>query len=162
GKTVVVSGSTIGYDPAAIKGARGVVAAFDLDAGKPLWKKELPGGVVSCAALTKDLAVVSCTDGKGGADNLAGGPIRWTDTADAPLFAPVALGPDAAYAGDLKGVVHAIDLKRGRAAWKLDVGGDSSVQSPGMIYGGPVLHAGRLYVATCNIAGDNANKPTAV
>src|SRR5262249_9416860 len=71
GKTVVVPGSTISYDPALLKGARGAVSAFDLDSGKPRWKKELPGGVLGCAALTKDSAVVASTDGKVRAYNLA-------------------------------------------------------------------------------------------
>jgi hypothetical protein len=31
-----------------------------------------------------------------------------------------------------------------------------------MVYGGPVLHNGKLYVATCNIEGVFARKPTVV
>ena len=58
GKTVVVSGSTIGYDPKAIKGARGELTAFDLETGDEKWHKDIKGGVVSCAALTDDAAVV--------------------------------------------------------------------------------------------------------
>lgn len=162
GNTVVVTGSSIGYDPSALKGAKGVVAAFDLETGKPRWRKELPGGVVSCAALNKDLAVVSCTDGKVRAYGLSTGAIRWTYTSGTPIFAPVALTPDTVYAGDLKGVVHAIHLRSGAARWKLDLGGDSLVQSPGMIYAGPVIQGGRLYVATSNLVGDHVNKPTAV
>ncbi|MFO0880285.1 MAG: PQQ-binding-like beta-propeller repeat protein [Gemmataceae bacterium] len=162
GNTVVVTGSTIGYDPAALKGAKGSVAAFDLETGKPRWRKELPGGAVSCAALSKDSAVVSCTDGKVRAYGLASGALRWTYTAGAAVFAPVALTDEVAYAGDLKGVVHAIALRSGAPRWKLDLGSDSQVQSPGMIYAGPVVQGGRLYVATCNIAGEQVNRPTAV
>ena len=33
---------------------------------------------------------------------------------------------------------------------------------PGMIYAGPVLHDGRLYVATCNLEGPHARQPTLV
>ena len=36
------------------------------------------------------------------------------------------------------------------------------VNAPGMIYGGPVVHGGRIYVATCNLEGPNARKPTVV
>ena len=162
GKAVVVTGSSIGYDPAAVKGARGAVATFDLDTGKPGWKKELPGGVVSCAALGKDVAVVTCTDGKVRAYNLTTGAIRWTYTCGQAFFAPVALSQEAAYAADLKGVVHAVSLKSGAPAWKLDLGSDPAVQSPGAVYAGPVLHRGKLYVATCNLAGEHANKPTVV
>jgi outer membrane protein assembly factor BamB len=162
GKTIVVTGSTIGYDPAALRGARGAVATFHLDTGRPGWKKELPGGAVSCAALGKDVAVVTCTDGRVRAYNLATGALRWTYSGGAAFFAPVALAEEVGYAGDLKGVVHAVSLKSGTAAWKLDLGADPLVQSPGSIYAGPVLHRGRLYVATCNIAGEFVNKPTAV
>jgi hypothetical protein len=31
-----------------------------------------------------------------------------------------------------------------------------------MIYGGPVVQRGRLYVATCNLEGRLASKPTVV
>jgi outer membrane protein assembly factor BamB len=161
-KLILVSGSTIGYDPATLKGARGIVAAFDLDTGKPRWKKELPGGVVSCVALSKDLAVTTCTDGKVRAYTLARGALRWTYPAGSALFAPAALSPDTAYVADLKGVVHAINLKTGGSKWKLDLATEPEVKAPGMVYAGPVLSAGRLYVATCNIAGDHSNQPTAV
>jgi outer membrane protein assembly factor BamB len=162
GDTVVVTGSSIGYDPAALKGAKGMVAAFDLKSGKPRWRKLLDGGVVSCAALTKDLAVVTCTDGKVRAYSLEKGVLRWSATTGEPFFAPPAIGGETAYVADLKGVVHALSLKGGKPVWKLDLGTAPEVKSPGMVYAGPVVHGGRLYVATCNIAGDNNGKPTAV
>jgi hypothetical protein len=34
--------------------------------------------------------------------------------------------------------------------------------APGMIYAGPVVNAGRLYVASCNVEGPNAAKTTVV
>ena len=67
-----------------------------------------------------------------------------------------------AYVADLKGVVHAIDLTSGAAKWKLDLAAHPKVQAPGMVYGGPVLQGGRLFVATCNLAGAFANRPTVV
>jgi outer membrane protein assembly factor BamB len=79
-----------------------------------------------------------------------------------PLFAPVAIAKEVVYAGDLKGVIHAIDLKSGAGSWKLDLGADKAVQAPGMIFGGPVVQGGRLYVATCNLQGPYANQATAV
>ena len=162
GDTVVVTGSSIGYDPAALKGARGTVAAFELETGKQKWKKELTAGVVSCAALNKDSAVVTCTDGKVRAYNLASGALRWTYTGGTAFFAPPAISADTAYVADLAGVVHSINLKSGGGRWKLDLAADKLVESPGMVYGGPLLHAGRLYVVTCNLAGAHVNKPTAV
>jgi outer membrane protein assembly factor BamB len=162
GNLVVVSGSTIGYDPKALRGAKGAVAAFDLADGKEKWRKAVAAGVVSCAALTPELAVVTATDGKVRAFDLATGERRWVYDGKAPFFAPAALGGGVAYAGDLQGAVHAIDLKSGAARWKLDLGGDPAVKAPGMVYGGPVLHGGRLYLATCNLAGSSAGRPTAV
>jgi outer membrane protein assembly factor BamB len=161
GGLVVVSGSTVGYAPGALAGAKGVLAAFDLG-GKPRWRKDLPGGAVSCAALTKDLAVVTATDGRVRAYDLKSGGLRWFYNAGAPLFAPVALAGEVVYAGDLKGVVHALNVKTGGLRWKLDLGSDPAVAAPGTIYAGPVVAGGRVYVATCNLAGPHAGKPTAV
>ena len=52
-QTVVVTGSTIGYDTNALKGAKGQIAAFDLAGGNPKWKKDIAtGGIVSCAGIS--------------------------------------------------------------------------------------------------------------
>jgi hypothetical protein len=66
------------------------------------------------------------------------------------------------YVGDLGGTVTALGLADGQPRWKLDLGKDPAVQSPGMIYGGPVVHGGKLVVATCNLEGPHARKPTCV
>jgi outer membrane protein assembly factor BamB len=161
GDLVVVSGSTIGYDPKQLKKAHGTIAAFTLADGKEKWKKNVPGGIVSCVALTKDLAIAAATDGKVRAFDLQSGERRWIYDGKTPFFAPVALAAGVAYAGDLRGVVHAINLADGAAKWKLDLAADP-VKAPGMIYGGPILHKGRLFVATCNLEGPNARQPTVV
>jgi outer membrane protein assembly factor BamB len=161
GDLVVVSGSSIGYDPKKLKEARGVVAAYGLGDGKEKWKKVVKAGIVSCAALTKDLAIVTATDGKMRAFDLQTGERRWMYDGKTPFFAPVALSDGIAYAGDLRGVVHAINLADGSSKWKLDLAADP-VKAPGMIYGGPVLHGGRLFVATCNLEGPTARQPTVV
>jgi outer membrane protein assembly factor BamB len=162
GKLVVVSGSSIGYDPKALKKAKGFMAAFDLADGKVKWSKEVPGGIVACAALTDDAAVATATDGKVRAFDLATGERRWIYDGRFPFFAPAAVVGNVVYAGDLRGVVHAIDLKTGQKTWTFDVGEAKEVGSPGMIYGGPVVHGGRLYVATNNLEGPYARQPTAV
>src|SRR5208283_1656625 len=89
------------------------------------------------------------------------GDLKWFYDARAPLFACPAVVGGVVYAGDLAGVLHAIALDSGAEKWKIDVGADPAVKAPGMIYGGPVVHGGRLFVATCNIEGPNVNKPTA-
>ena len=137
------------------------LAAFGLADGREKWRKEVPGGVVSCVALAGDLVLATATDGKVRAFDLETGEKRWIYEAKMPFFAPVAVAGEVAYAGDLKGVVHAIDLGSGRALWTLDLGADP-VKAPGMVYGGPVVHGGRLYVATCNLEGANARQPTVV
>jgi outer membrane protein assembly factor BamB len=162
GATIVVSGSSIGYDTNVLKGAKGFIAAYDLETGKEKWYKDITGGVVACAALADGAAVVAATDGKVRAFDLATGERRWIYEAKMPLFAPVAIAKGVVYAGDLKGVVHAVDLKSGVEKWKLDLGAHPEVQSPGMIYGGPAVQGGRLYVATCNLEGPAARQQTAV
>jgi outer membrane protein assembly factor BamB len=162
GKTVVVSGSSIGFTPQNLKNVKGEIAAFDVADGKEKWRKEIKGGVLACVALAGELAIATATDGKIRAYELTSGELRWSYDAKAPLFAPVAVAKDTVYAGDLKGVVHALGLTDGMEKWKLDLGEDATVKSPGMIYGGPVVQGGRLYVATCNIEGPLASKPTAV
>ncbi len=161
GDLVVVSGSTIGYDTRLLKGAKGVVAAYGLADGKEKWKKSVPAGIVSCVALTKDLAIAAATDGKVRAFDLQTGERRWIYEGKTPFFAPVAVSAGVAYGGDLRGVVHAIDLADGSSKWKLDLGADP-VKAPGMIYAGPVLQGGRLFVATCNLEGPFARQPTVV
>jgi outer membrane protein assembly factor BamB len=161
GKTVVVTGSTVGLDPKALKSAKGDVAAFDLDDGKQKWRKELKGGAPACAALADGVAVVTATDGKVRAFALEDGDKRWDYDAKAPLFAPVAIAGGIVYAGDLKGVIHAIALADGAGKWTLDLAADPAIKSPGMVYGGPVLQGGRIYVATSNLADAGKGLSTA-
>src|SRR5262249_23120565 len=63
-QSVVVAGSTIGYDPKVLKGAKGELAAYNLADGKEKWRKEVPGGVVACVALANGLAIATASDGK--------------------------------------------------------------------------------------------------
>jgi len=183
---VVVTGSTIGYDPRLLKLAKGGIAAFDLATGKEKWHKDLNAGIVSCAALTKDLAIVCCTDGKVRAYQLGTGQLKWSYDAKAPLFAPPAIAAagsfdfapaksvselaksikkvdnEIAYVGDLNGVIHAVGLAAGEPWLTVDLANHPAVKCPGMIYGGPALDRGRLFVATCNLEGPWARQPTCV
>ena len=49
GDTVVITGSTVPYDPKALKGAKGAITAVNLAKGTEKWKKDVPGGVLGCA-----------------------------------------------------------------------------------------------------------------
>jgi outer membrane protein assembly factor BamB len=162
GGTVVFGGSTIGYDLKVLKGARGEVTALDLATGKERWRKETAGGVVSCVAVADGLAIASATDGKVRAFDLATGERRWIYDAKTPLFAPVGIAAGTVYAGDLQGVVHALALADGTPRWTIDLATDAKVGTPGMIYAGPTIHGGRVFVATCNLEGPHANQATAV
>jgi outer membrane protein assembly factor BamB len=161
GDTVIVTTSSIAYDPKAIEGSRGEVVALDLATGKEKWKKAVPGGVLGCAAATKDAAVFTCSDGKVRAFDLKDGSRKFIYDARAAIFAPPAIVGEVVYVADLAGVVHAVDVKTGAAAWTLDLGKDP-VKLPGMNYGGITIHGGRLYLATCNLEGPYARQPTAV
>ncbi len=163
GKTVLIGGSSIRFDPATLAGAKGEAAAVDLDSGTIRWRKELPGGVVSAPALVGDVAIFTITDGSVRAFEVADGKERWMYAAGAALFAGAAVGGQTVYAADLKGVVHAIGLKDGRKEWTLDLRTAPEVKTGGMVYGTPVVSGGRLYVATCSLVEDGTERrPNAV
>lgn len=160
---IVLGGCTIGYDPRNLKGARGELTALDLETGKEKWRKEVPGGILSSVALTDGLAVATATDGKVRAFDLATGERRWVYDGKVPFFAAPAVAAGVVYAGDLRGGLHALRLAGGEPVWKLDLGSHPDVKAPGMIYGGPIIHGGRLFVATCNLAeGPYPSQPTVV
>jgi outer membrane protein assembly factor BamB len=162
GDVVVVGGSTIGYDAKALQGAKGQVTAVDLKTGNVRWQKDVPGGVVSCVAVADGLAVATATDGKVRTFRLSDGERRTILDGKTPFFAPPAVAKGVVYVGDLNGVVTAVPLTGGPPKWTLDLGSAPEVKAPGMVYGGPVVQGGRLIVATCNLEGANAGKPTAV
>ena len=62
-----------------------------------------------------------------------------------------AVTADTVYVADLKGLVQALGLKDGKRIWAINLATDPAVHAPGMVYGGPVIAAGRLYVATSNL-----------
>lgn len=160
GDTVVVCGSSVGLYVNELKGAKGDITALDLHTGKVKWRKDVPGGVVACAAVADGLAVVTATDGKVRAYALADGDRKWFYDAKAAFFAPPAVAGGVVYAADLNGVVHALNLKDGVPKWKFDLG--TELKSPGMVYGGVVVHNGKLFVATANFEGPHARKGTCV
>ncbi len=162
GDLIAIGGSSIGYDVNVLKGAKGDVAVYDLQTGKQKWRKTVPGGLLASVAIAGDAVLATASDGKVRAFELASGDRRWIYEGKTPFFAPVAVAGDVVYAADLKGAIHAIGLTDGQFKWKIDLGEHPQVKSPGMIYGGPIVHGGRLYVATCNLAGTYLNGPTAV
>lgn len=161
GDTIVITTSSISYDPKLIEGAKGEVMALDLKTGKEKWKKNIPAGVLGCACLNKDTAVFTATDGKLRTFSLVDGSRVSIYDCKATLFSPAALVGTIAYVADLKGIIHAVDTKNGTAQWTLDLGKDP-INLPGMNYGGITAHGGKLYLATCNLEGEFTRKPTAI
>jgi outer membrane protein assembly factor BamB len=159
---VLVGCSSTRLDPNELALAKGEVVAADLAKGTVKWRKPIPGGVVSPVAVHEQTAIFTATDGKVRAWDLKTGRTRWTYDAHAPLFAGPAIAGKTVYVADLKGKVHAVSLLSGTKQWVLDVAADPAVKSPGMFYSSPVVHGGRLYVATCNLAGENTFRPTVV
>lgn len=163
GKTVLVGCSSIRFDTKTIPQGRGQVAAINLDNGTLIWKKEIPGGVISPVTAWGDMAIFTATDGKVRAFALADGDERWSYDGKAPVFAGVAAAADVIYLADLKAIVHAISAKDGKEIWKLDLATDPATKAPGMVFGSPTLADGKLYVATCNLeSGPNQTKTVVV
>jgi len=162
GNLVIVGCSNIRFDTKQTKDAKGEVVALDLASGKVKWRKEVPGGVLSPVAVKNDLAVFTATDGKVRAWKAATGAEAWVYESPAPFFAGAAVSGGAVYVADLKSVVHALNLADGKKQWTYDVAGDPNIQLPGMVYGSPMVHGGRVYLATCNLEGDASRQPSAV
>jgi len=157
-QNVVFAGcSTIRFDPKEIPRGRGQVVALNMDDGRVLWKKDLAGGVISPVVACGQMVICAATDGRLYALSAADGSAKWTYDAGAAMFAAPAVAGDTVYCGDLKGVIHAVRASTGTALWKLDLSA-APVNAPGMVYSSPIVHGGRLYVATCNLdapAGQN-------
>jgi outer membrane protein assembly factor BamB len=157
GPYVLVGCSSIRLDPKGVDQAMGEVVAVELDTGKVRWRRDVPGGVLSAIAVRAGLAIFTATDGKVRAWDAFTGAERWSYDATAPFFAGPAVARNTVYAADLKGIVHALNITDGKREWGLDLGADPATKAPGMVYGSPILHRGRLYLATCNL-GDGAGR----
>lgn len=162
GDVVVLGCSSIRFDPKELPG-KGEVVAVDLASGTVKWQKEVAGGIVSPISVAGGLAIFTCCDGKVRGWDIKDGSEKWACDAKAPFFAGPAVVGGVAYTADLHGGIHAINLADGKALWKLDLATDPTVAAPGMVYGSPVVHNGRLYMATCNIeAGPSQTKTVVV
>jgi outer membrane protein assembly factor BamB len=103
------------------------------------------------------LILSSCTDGKVRASDLSTGDEKWSYAASGPLFAGPAVSGGVVYAGDLTGVVHAINLADGKGLWKLDLNATAGLKNA-RIYGAPIVHGGKVYVGTCNLEATGAQQ----
>ena len=161
GNTVIVGASNIRLDPRLLPG-KGQVIALDLATGDVKWKKDLPGAIVAPIAVAANLAIVPCGDNKVRAFDVATGDEKWSYTAGSAFFAGAAVSSDTAYLADLKSTLHAINLKDGKPLWKIDLAKEESVKTTGAVYGSPILAAGRLYLATCQLDAAAGSGKTSV
>ncbi|MCX7591476.1 MAG: PQQ-binding-like beta-propeller repeat protein, partial [Kiritimatiellae bacterium] len=162
GDVVLVACSSIRFDTTRIGRAEGEIVAIETETGHVRWRKSVPGGVLSPVAVAEGLAVFTATDGKIRAWYVADGREKWSYPAKNPFFGGVAIAAGTVFAADLKAVLYAVDLATGKMLWSFDVGGDPSVQLPGMVFGSPVVDGGKIYLATCNIVGTHAGQPSVV
>ncbi|MEZ6139645.1 MAG: PQQ-binding-like beta-propeller repeat protein [Zavarzinella sp.] len=159
--TLIITTSSISYDPKSLQGSRGEILAIDPASGKVRWQKSIAGGILGCAALRDGSAYFTCTDGRVRGMSLKDGSRTLLYDAKASLFAPPVVTADTVFAADNAGVVHAIVRKTGQPAWTLSLK-DAPIQAPGMNYGGLTLHGGKLFLATCNLEGEFARQPTCI
>jgi outer membrane protein assembly factor BamB len=162
GDRVIVPCSTIRYDPKELPMAKGEVVAFKLSDGGGLWRKDTSGAVLATAAVAGDVAILCDTNGQIVALDVKSGQPKWSSKVGHPFFAGPAVAGDLIYAADIEGMIHAVGLADGKPRWKLDLGGDSAVKAPGMVYGSPIVHGGRLYVGTCNLEGKAVGGETVI
>jgi outer membrane protein assembly factor BamB len=162
GELLLVPGSTMRYDPKELGSAKGEVVAIKAADGSVAWRRDLPGAVLATVAVAGGAAIVCDSSGQVTALDAKSGQPRWSYKGGHPFFAGAALAGELAYVADIEGVVHAVGLADGKLRWKLDLGADPTVKAPGMVYGSPVVHGGRLYVATANLEGKASGGETVV
>ncbi len=160
GDLVLVGCSSVRLELKDVSQALGEVIAVSLADGSVKWRKELPAGIVSAIAVKDRLAVFTATDGRVRAWDIANGQEKWSVDGGAPYFASPAIAGNTAYVADLKGLIKALSLTDGKPVWVFDLASDPAIFDPasapagigpGMVYGGPVVAGGRLFVATCDV-----------
>jgi len=160
GDRVIVPCSTIRYDPKELPMAKGDVVALKLADGSVDWRKDTSGAILATAAAAGDSVVICDTEGAIRVLDPKTGNPKWNTKVGAAFFAGPAVAGDAIYAADTEGMLHSVGLADGKARWKLDLGNDAAVKAPGMVYGSPIVHGGRLFVGTCNLEGKWAGGET--
>ncbi|HZE97927.1 MAG TPA: PQQ-binding-like beta-propeller repeat protein, partial [Planctomycetota bacterium] len=162
GDKVLVPCSTIRYDPKDVPTAKGELVAIKAADGKVEWRKDTNGALLATAAVVGDVAILCDTEGQIRAFDTKSGTQKWASKCGAAFFAGAAVAGDTIFGADIDGVVHSVSLADGKSRWNLDLGTDATVHAPGMVYGSPLLHGGKVYVATANLEGKAAGGETVV
>jgi outer membrane protein assembly factor BamB len=159
GDLLIVPCSSMRYDPKEIPTSKGEIVALKAADGSVAWRRETPA-VLATVAVAGDLAVACDVSGQVVAFDVKTGQPKWTSKGPHPYFAGPAVAGGMVVAADLEGTVRAIGLADGKERWTLDLG--AALKAPGLCYGSPVLHGGRIYVATSNLEGKHVGGETAV
>ena len=131
----------------------GGLAATDVPKLKLKWSFAYPGSqAIGQPVIVGDRLFVSAVDGTIFALNAKTGCTYWTFAADSPVKGAIAVGPLAAYFGDMTGSVYAVDTMTGKPIWKVKPEAHPLAQ----IRGTPKLFEGRLYVPVSS-AEENAS-----
>lgn len=162
GEHVIVPCSTIRYDPKDLGAAKGEVVSIKAADGKVEWRKDFSGAILATCAAVGDAAIICDTEGQIRSLDLKTGNQKWAAKCGAAFFAGPAVAGDAVYAADIDSGVFCVGLADGKARWKLDLGADAAIKAPGMVYGSPVVHGGKLYLGTSNLEGKSAGGDTVI
>jgi outer membrane protein assembly factor BamB len=162
GDRVIVPCSTIRYDPKELPMAKGEIVSVKVADGSVEWRKDTAGAVLATAAAAGDAVIIADTEGKILSMDAKSGQPKWTTKLGHAFFAGPAVAGDLIYAADIEGMVYAVGLADGKQRWKLDLANDSAVKAPGMVYGSPIVHGGRLYVGTCTLEGKAVGGETVI
>lgn len=105
--------------------ATGGLALVDLDSGRLLWQRGVPGstGASGSPAVTDDSVFAAARDGTIHAFDLVSGEARWTlppveDLGGEPDYRPLAARGNLLVAGSLSGEVVAHDVETRRVRWR--------------------------------------------
>lgn len=108
------SGVVIGNDVGNV-----ILLSYD---GKPLWRVQLPRGVLVRPAVAADTVVVATEGGEWLGLSLAAGKERWRLAGQHRLLAPLATDGSHVYAVAGNGTILAIDPESGGVAWASSTG----------------------------------------
>ena len=124
----------------------GAIWCLNAATGKQLWRYDLPDAVVTSVALTGELALAGCRDGRLYAVDRTTGKRVWSAPCGGPVVASPATDGTLVYAASGGGQVTALDVASGKSVWALDL---RPLAAPDLqIHSSPALSGSRLYLGT--------------
>jgi len=131
------------------------LAARDVGRLEVKWAFAYPGGAYGQPVIAGDRVYVASRNGQIFSLDARSGCTYWSYDAGVAVRTAILIGPlsdtdpngFAAYFGDEKGVVHALDAATGARLWETRIDDHPAAR----ILGSPKLHAGRLYVPVSSL-----------